>query len=50
MKATVDKTIEVDVVQWERNAWGESEHEFGRELFYFSVKLIPKPTLTMRGM
>ena len=42
LKATVDKTIEVTVVQWERNDWGKFEHEWGRELFYLSAKINPQ--------
>ena len=49
LKATVDKTIEVDVVQWERNAWGESKHEFGREFFYFSAKINPQTDIDDEG-
>ena len=49
LKATVDKTIEVDVVQWERNTWGESKYEFGRELFYFSAKINPQTDIDDEG-
>ena len=42
LKATVDKTIEETVVQWERNDWGTFEHDFLRELFYFSAKINPQ--------
>ena len=49
LKATLDKTIEVDVVQWERNAWGESKHEFGRELFYFAAKINPQTDIDDAG-
>lgn len=49
LKATVDKTIEVTVVQWERNDWGKFEHEFGRELFYLSAKINPKTDIDDDG-
>ena len=49
LKATVDKTIEVTVVQWERNDWGKFEHEWGRELFYFSAKINPQTDIDDDG-
>ena len=49
LKATIDKTIEVDVVQWERNDWGKFENEFGRELFYFSAKINPQTDIDDEG-
>ena len=49
LKATVDKTIEVTVVQWERNDWGKFEHEFGRELFYISAKINPQTDIDDEG-
>lgn len=49
LKATVDKTIEVTVVQWERNDWGKFEHEFGRELFYCSAKINPQTDIDDEG-
>ncbi len=37
------------VVQWERNDWGEFEHEFGREEFLFSAKINPKSDIDDEG-
>ena len=49
LKETVNDMIEVTVIQWERNNWGESEREFGRELFYLSAIIKPKTDIDDKG-
>ena len=45
LKETVNKTITVDVVQWER----EDEGKFGRELFYLEAKINPQNDINDEG-
>ena len=45
LKETVDKTVAVDVVQWELNDRGDS----GRELFYLEAKINPQSDIDDDG-
>ena len=44
LKASVNKTIDVEVVQWERE-----EGRYGRELFYLSAKINPRIDINAEG-
>ena len=49
LKETVNETITVTVVQWERQDLREFDREFGRELFYHKAKINPQTDIDDEG-
>ena len=49
LKATDDKTIEIDVVQWDREDGHPFGLEYGRELFNFRAKINPQRDIDNEG-
>lgn len=49
LKETVNKTIQVGVIQWERQDLREFENEFGRQLFYHTAKINPQTDIDDEG-
>ena len=49
LKATVNKMVEVAVIQWEREDPRELGREFGRELFYLSAIINPQTDIDNKG-
>ena len=49
LKETVNKTIQVGVIQWEREDPRELGHEFGRQLFYHTARINPQTDIDEEG-
>ena len=49
LKETVNKIVQVTVIQWEREDPRELEREFGRELFNHKAKINPQTDIDDEG-